>query len=113
MERPAADLVLLGDNLDVLPRFADESFQLVYADPPFNTGGTVTRRTLEVVPDEAGDRAGFKGRRYASRLLNESSYRTPFDDYLGFLEPRLRECARVLTRAARSTSTSTTARRTT
>ena len=53
VERPADDLVLLGDNLDVLPRFADESFQLVYADPPFNTGGKVRRRTLEIVPDEA------------------------------------------------------------
>ena len=96
VERPADDLVLLGDNLDVLPRFADESFQLVYADPPFNTGGTVTRRTLEVVPDEVGDRVGFKGRRYASRLLNESSYGDSFDDYLGFLEPRLREVHRLL-----------------
>ena len=96
MERPAADIVLLGDNLDVLPRFPCESFQLIYADPPFNTGGTVTRRTLEVVPDEAGDRVGFKGRRYSSRLLNESSYRDSFDDYLAFLEPRLREVWRLL-----------------
>ena len=96
VERPADDLVLLGDNLDVLPRFADESFQLVYADPPFNTGGKVTRRTLEVVPDEAGDRVGFKGRRYASRLLRESSYPDSFEDYLGFLEPRIRELRRLL-----------------
>jgi site-specific DNA-methyltransferase (adenine-specific) len=96
VKRPAADLVLLGDNLDVLPRFADGTFQLVYADPPFNTGGTVSRRTLKIVPDEAGDRVGFKGRRYSSRLLQESSYRDSFDDYLGFLEPRLREMRRLL-----------------
>jgi site-specific DNA-methyltransferase (adenine-specific) len=96
VQRPAADLVLLGDNLDVLPRFADEAFQLVYADPPFNTGRTVTRRTLEVVRDEAGDRAGFKGLRYATRLLQESSYRDSFDDYLAFLEPRVREMRRLL-----------------
>jgi site-specific DNA-methyltransferase (adenine-specific) len=96
VERPADDLVLLGDNLDVLPRFADESFQLVYADPPFNTGGKVTRRTLEVVPDEVGDRVDFKGRRYASRLLRESSYPDSFEDYLGFLEPRIRELRRLL-----------------
>ena len=96
MQWPAADLVLLGDNLDVLPRFADEAFQLVYADPPFNTGGTVRRRTLAVVRDEVGDRAGFKGRRYATRLLQESSYRDSFDDYLAFLEPRVREMRRLL-----------------
>jgi site-specific DNA-methyltransferase (adenine-specific) len=82
VEPLADDLVLLGDNLDLLPRFADECFQLVYADPPFNTGREVTRRTLEVAPDEAGDRVGFKGRRYASRLLRESSYPDSFDDYL-------------------------------
>ena len=96
MERPTADLVLLGDNLEVLQRFADGSFQLVYADPPFNTGGKVMRRTLEVVPDPDGDRVGFKGRRYTSRLLSESSFRDSFDDYLGFLEPRARELHRLL-----------------
>jgi len=96
VERPAADLVLLGDNLDVLPRFADGSFQLVYADPPFNTGRTVSRRTLSVLPDENGDRIGFQGRRYASRVLKESSFRDSFEDYLGFLEPRLRELHRLL-----------------
>ena len=72
VERLTDDLVLLGDNLDVLPRFADESFQLAYADPPFNTGGTVTRRTLEVVPAEAGDSVGVKGPREANPHIRES-----------------------------------------
>ena len=40
--------------------------------------------------------SGFGGRRYATRLLAESSYGDAFDDYLGFLEPRLREARRVL-----------------
>ena len=52
VERPTGDLVLLGDNLEVLPRFADGCFQLVYADPPFNTGREVRRRTLAVVSDD-------------------------------------------------------------
>jgi site-specific DNA-methyltransferase (adenine-specific) len=90
------DTIYLGDNLDVLPRLPDGSFQLVYADPPFNTGRTQTRRTLETAADKEGDRTGFKGRRYATRLLQESSYRDSFDDYLGFLEPRLRELHRLL-----------------
>jgi site-specific DNA-methyltransferase (adenine-specific) len=88
--------IVLGDNLEVLPRFADASFQLAYLDPPFNTGRPQTRRTLAVVPDENGDRTGFGGRRYRSELLEQSSYRDAFDDYLGFLEPRLRETRRVL-----------------
>jgi site-specific DNA-methyltransferase (adenine-specific) len=90
------DAVILGDNLEVLPRFADGAFQLVYADPPFNTGRTQTRRTIAVAADANGDRTGFGGRRYRSTLLQESSYRDAFDDYLGFLEPRLREIRRVL-----------------
>ena len=93
---PNDDAVLLGDNLDLMPAFADESFQLVYLDPPFNTGSARRRRTLATVAAPDGDRAGFGGRRYASRLLSESSYRDAFDDYLGFLEPRLREVRRLL-----------------
>jgi site-specific DNA-methyltransferase (adenine-specific) len=95
-QSPNDDAVLLGDNLDLMPAFAGESFQLVYLDPPFNTGSTRRRRTLATVAAPDGDRAGFGGRRYASRLLSESSYRDAFDDYLGFLEPRLREVRRLL-----------------
>ena len=43
-----------------------------------------------------GDRTGFGGRRYATKLLAESSYKDDFDDYLGFLAPRLEEIWRVL-----------------
>ena len=98
-ERPADDLVLLGDNLDWLPRFEDETFQLAYLDPPFNTGKTQTRRTLDAVAASEGDRVGFGGRRYRTRLLAESSYADVFEDYLAFLEPRLREVRRLLTRS--------------
>jgi site-specific DNA-methyltransferase (adenine-specific) len=96
---PATDEIILGDNLDVLPGFADESFQLIYLDPPFNTGREQRRRTLETVPDAAGDRVGFKGRRYATRLLAESSYRDTFNEYLDFIEPRLVQARRLLRRS--------------
>jgi len=69
---------------------------MAYADPPFNTGKPQTRRTLATSRDGEGDRVGFGGRRYATRLLGESSYRDAFEDYLAFLEPRLREVRRVL-----------------
>jgi site-specific DNA-methyltransferase (adenine-specific) len=97
-EHPAEDLILLGDNLDWLPRFSDGTFQLVYIDPPFNTGTTQTRRTLATLAAPDGDRVGFGGRRYRTRLLAESSYRDVFDDYLSFLEPRLLEARRLLTK---------------
>jgi site-specific DNA-methyltransferase (adenine-specific) len=94
---PVRDEILLGENLELLPRFAAESFQLVYIDPPFNTGKHQTRKTLAAVRAEDGERVGFQGRRYRSRVLAESSYRDCFDDYLSFLEPRLREVRRLLT----------------
>jgi site-specific DNA-methyltransferase (adenine-specific) len=96
MDTPLREELLLGDNLDALPRFPEGSFALVYADPPFNTGKRQVRRTLETQADANGDRRGFGGRRYRTRVLAESSYRDRFDDYLGFLEPRLREIRRVL-----------------
>ncbi|HSK16635.1 MAG TPA: site-specific DNA-methyltransferase [Gaiellaceae bacterium] len=96
MARPTEDAILLGDNLDVLAAYDDGSFQLVYADPPFNTGRRQRRRTLAAAADPAGDRIGFGGRRYATRLVAEASFEDAFDDYLGFLEPRLRELRRLL-----------------
>jgi site-specific DNA-methyltransferase (adenine-specific) len=95
---PTRDELLLGDCLQILPRFADESFQLIYIDPPFNTGSAQRRRTVQTTPDEDGDRTGFQGRRYATRLLAESSYRDTFEDYLEFLGPRLDHARRLLAR---------------
>jgi site-specific DNA-methyltransferase (adenine-specific) len=94
--RPTGDLVLLGDNLELLPKLDDGIFQLAYLDPPFNTGREQRRRTLATASAANGDRTGFQGRRYATRLLAESSYRDCFDDYLAFLEPRLAEVRRLL-----------------
>jgi site-specific DNA-methyltransferase (adenine-specific) len=94
--RPSEDLLLLGDNLDILPSFDDGSFQLVYADPPFNTGRRQRRLTLAVETSPDGDRTGFGGRRFATHVLGESSFADAFDDYLGFLEPRIRELRRLL-----------------
>jgi site-specific DNA-methyltransferase (adenine-specific) len=95
---PLAGEILLGENLQILPRFEDGSFQLIYIDPPFNTGRRQRRATLQTVSDERGDRTGFQGRRYATRLLGESSYGDCFDDYLQFLAPRLEHAHRLLAR---------------
>jgi site-specific DNA-methyltransferase (adenine-specific) len=95
---PISDEILLGENLEILPRFAEGSFQLIYIDPPFNTGREQRRKTLQTVPDDRGDRTGFQGRRYATRLLAESSYRDAFEDYLAFLAPRLEHAHRLLAR---------------
>jgi site-specific DNA-methyltransferase (adenine-specific) len=84
------DLIVHGDNLAVLQTLPVQTFDLIYMDPPFNTGRSQGRRTLAVAADPAGERVGFGGRRYRSRLLSELRYDDEFGDYLGFLEPRLR-----------------------
>jgi site-specific DNA-methyltransferase (adenine-specific) len=94
--RPSEDLVLLGDNLVHMRELDDGLFQLAYLDPPFNTGKRQRRRMLATVADTAGDRTGFQGRRYATEMLGELFYEDDFDDYLAFLEPRLREVRRLL-----------------
>jgi site-specific DNA-methyltransferase (adenine-specific) len=89
--------IILGDNLTVLPSIPDESIQLVYIDPPFNTGRRQERVRLRTVRDEqAGDRTGFQGRRYRSEILGRRGFADAFDDYPAFLEPRLREARRML-----------------
>jgi site-specific DNA-methyltransferase (adenine-specific) len=90
------DRILLGDNLPLLAAEPAGSVTMAYVDPPFNTGRRQTRRTLATTPATRGDRTGFGGRRYATRLLEESSFRDRFDDYLAFLEPRLRAVRRLL-----------------
>ena len=94
------DLLLHGDNLPALKALPVGAFDLIYLDPPFNTGRVQTRDSLEVTQvldgGDDGDRNGFGGRRYESRLLQSLSYDDAFSDYLGFLEPRLRACRDLL-----------------
>lgn len=95
----AGDYVVLGDNADVLPSLPGGAFQLVYVDPPFNTGSARVRTTLSVVraaEGEASDRSGFGGRRYKTTELGRRSFPDAFSDYAAFLEPRLREARRLL-----------------
>lgn len=88
--------VILADNLAVLPTIPDASIDLIYIDPPFNTGKAQQRLTLRTVRDGSGDRTGFQGQRYRTEELGRTAYSDAFDDYLAFLEPRLREAHRVL-----------------
>ena len=88
--------VVLGNNADVLPRLPDRSFQLIYIDPPFNTGKIQERRTLRTRRAENGDRLGFQGRSYLSEEIGRHAYGDEYDDYLAFIGPRLEEAHRLL-----------------
>ncbi len=115
-----------GDNLEVIRGFEAESFTLIYLDPPFNTGRAQSRavetaRTAEPAPaaasvdplarkgtDDLDTRAsraldpaavirrGFHGREYERLRGDLRAYDDRFDDYWGFLEPRLLEAWRLL-----------------
>jgi site-specific DNA-methyltransferase (adenine-specific) len=86
-----------GDNLPILRTMPDASFDLIYVDPPFNTGKVQARTRIRALRDEAGgDRRGFAGRRYRTVKLGTRSFEDAFDDYLAFLEPRLVEARRLL-----------------
>jgi DNA modification methylase len=90
-----------GDNLDVAAGFADGSFALIYLDPPFNTG-RVQGRALETAQSSGAAatgaivRRGFHGRDYERLRGDLRTYDDRFDDYWGFLEPRLIEAWRLL-----------------
>ena len=88
-----------GDNLSILPTLPPQSFDLIYIDPPFNTGRRQARTRIRTVRDEQGDRTGYQGRRYRTVRLATSAFEDSFGDYLAFLEPRLREAYRLLSPA--------------
>ena len=91
-------IVHCADGVEVARGLADESVDLVYLDPPFNTG---KRQELQQIrarraEEGGGDRTGFGGRRYETVRLGSRSFDDAFDDYPGFLEPFLVESRRLL-----------------
>ena len=93
--------IVLGENLAVLQQLKADSAELIYIDPPFNTGRRQVRPRMRTVRDEGGDRTGFGGRRYRTEAEENglSGYLDAFDDYVGFLRPRMIEARRILTPA--------------
>jgi len=92
--------ILQGDNLKKLKAMADASIELIYIDPPFNTGRLQTRPQMRTIRDEAGDRVGFGGHRYRTEKLTGrkagAGYIDSFDDFTAFLRPRMVEAHRIL-----------------
>lgn len=90
-------LVVKGDNLSLIRALPSESIDLIYIDPPFNTGKVQTRQVMKTVRSETGSRVGFKGQTYDSIKGTAFGYNDSFADYWEFLEPRLEEAWRLLT----------------
>ncbi|GAA2527622.1 hypothetical protein GCM10009860_04240 [Microbacterium mitrae] len=90
------NLVIHGDNLEVIRTLPDESFQLIYLDPPFNTGKQQTRQNVSSLRHSGGSRVGFRGSSYTNVRKTVSAFNDDFVDYWAFLEPRLEEAWRLL-----------------
>jgi site-specific DNA-methyltransferase (adenine-specific) len=88
--------IYFADNLPILRTLPGESIDLIYIDPPFNTGKRQSRKQISVAQDDEGDRVGFGGNRYTTTVIGRRAYQDAFDDYLGFLAPRLEQAYRVL-----------------
>lgn len=86
-----------GDNLPILRAMPSASFDLIYVDPPFNTGKDQARTRIQTVRDpKGGDRTGFQGQRYRTQKVGTASFADAFDDFMAFLSPRLEEALRLL-----------------
>ncbi|MDA7760942.1 site-specific DNA-methyltransferase [Aquiluna sp.] len=93
----ATNQVIKGENLSVLKSLPDESFQLIYIDPPFNTGRKQVRTNRSSRASSTGN-LGFQGKRYEQIVESVLSYDDEFADFWAFLEPRLIEARRLLTK---------------
>ena len=95
-ERSLTREIHLGDNLELLRGISDSSCNLIYIDPPFNTGRVQKRDRFTAQRSVSGQRAGFGGALYEIQRTLSPEYSDTFDDFLGFLQPRLEEAYRVL-----------------
>lgn len=85
-----------GDNLEVMRALDSSICNLVYIDPPFNTGKRQTLKSVRTVRDDSASRKGFQGQTYHTSVKSVREYSDAFDDYLDFIEPRLAEAKRLL-----------------
>lgn len=88
--------IYLAENLSVLKSLPAECVDLIYIDPPFNTGKVQARKSIRAVRDEAGDRIGFGEQVYSTEILAKRAYDDRFGDFEAFLLPRLKEAYRLL-----------------
>ncbi|MBT5088372.1 MAG: site-specific DNA-methyltransferase [Micrococcales bacterium] len=91
----ATNQVINAENLGALKSLPEKSFQLIYIDPPFNTGRKQVRTNRTSTESKTGN-LGFQGKRYEQVVNTVLSYDDEFADYWAFLEPRLIQAHRLL-----------------
>jgi site-specific DNA-methyltransferase (adenine-specific) len=88
--------IILSENLVALDALPGGFAQLVYIDPPFNTGKQQTRERVRVIADPEAKRIGFGGRPCRTESLGRSGYADSFDHYVEFLMARVERSLRCL-----------------
>ena len=88
--------IIYGDNLPILEELPSSSVQLIYIDPPFNTGKVQRRQSIKTIRSKDGDRLGFQNCRYKTIRQGQTEFVDVFDDYMEFLQPRLEHAHRIL-----------------
>jgi len=82
--------IYFGDNLNILQKMPEESIDLIYIDPPFNTGKTQSRTRIRTVRDNNGDRKGFQGNTYQTTKVSTKAYQDSFNiETNGTLNPEV------------------------
>ncbi|MGI8904113.1 MAG: DNA-methyltransferase [Solirubrobacteraceae bacterium] len=92
------DLIIRGDCGAVLPRLPAGFFDLIYIDPPFNTGAPRTLKRVRTQRDPDGVTGGFAGHRYTREVLSALSYDDAFEDFAQFIGPKLVRARELLAR---------------
>jgi site-specific DNA-methyltransferase (adenine-specific) len=90
--------IIYADNLPILEKIESDSIDLIYIDPPFNTGKKQSRTQIKTVKSTQGDRIGFQGNSYTTMALGTKAYDDRFgEDFIEFfIKPRLLEAYRIL-----------------
>ncbi len=85
-----------SDNLPILQSLPSSFVDLIYIDPPFNTGRKQSRTQIRTTQDNSGDRLGFQGKRYQTVKIGTKDYEDSFEDFEAFIKPRIKEAYRIL-----------------
>jgi site-specific DNA-methyltransferase (adenine-specific) len=87
--------VFLRDSLEILSTIPENSIDLIYIDPPFNTGKVQNRKNIKTVRGADGYE-GFGGNFYNRETISEIGYDDNIQDYFEFLYSRIKHCYRIL-----------------
>lgn len=90
--------IIYGDSANILSILPKCSVQLIYIDPPFNTGRKrIYTRVQTKSTQDKGDRVGFQGKNFNTEVISCNKYNDSFDDYIPWLSNFVKNAYQLLT----------------